>query len=232
MEVGTRIGMQLLSVLLLLFVLAITPTLMGQVLPEAVEAGTDGAGIGADLTALLLVFISIAWGLLCLGTAFGQAIATYYSAGKSPFYVLVVLFIVVSLGVTLVGNVRDQAETAGASVGDCGSISGGSISVNQAGKCATKAAAAKPLFIGTTDINTGMNVAAGDVTAAQVSEATSINTQLSIARLLYEFVQIGYVVNLLLAVFVSVNAAAGGRIMPSMFKSGGGGGMDPRRSLA
>lgn len=209
-SIGARLGALIGGAILLMFMMQLFSNLNAYVYPEAFDLAA-GTGTGDTMGRLILILIPIGYSLLTLSVAFAGTVASIFIRGGSIYTTIVSGVIFVIVGLAMLGTIGTYQDNARLSLG--GDNAGAYTTASACNALTTDtaqtnptAAAANRICIGSVEV---ANPAAAE-TAAEIGYATSIYNDLAVARLVVDFYQVFFILNLAAGVFVGFSLGGSG----------------------
>lgn len=244
---GAIMGGQILGVVVLAILLSLGTILATSALPEAMERASQ-TNPTAAITRYLFVIITTAWALICLVLAVSAPVALGALFARGHLIIAGVLGLVIMLiGIMLAGVVDDFSDRAHLAVGgdNVGVVTPGASCPASDVAVSTAAADDSLICIGSTSVakindldGAGTSASAGAVitgsktfgTAATITAyATTIHGELIISRTVLQFIDVLYVLGLVVALFMAIGSLGMAGVNMYRGASGAMGGMGMRR---
>ena len=205
---GMGMPATVLGVLALLFALSLVTFFANFILPNAAKEAV-GTSTGDQINWVVLTFAMIGVTIGIFTLSFSNTIGAYMARAQmgNIFIRFIISLVFIGIGFALFGPVGDYADSAELRVGVvC------QVAVGDDGVCGTAAAAGENVYLGKTLVltsGTDGTGTSGATTADDIAAVTNISTMLAISRLLLDFVQVGYGINLLMAAFIAIGGQGG-----------------------
>lgn len=238
---GAIMGGQILGVVVLAILLSLGTILATAALPEAMERASQ-TNTTAAITRYLFVIITTAWALICLVLSVSAPVALGALFARGHLIIAGVLGLVIMLiGIMLAGVVDDFSDSAHRAVGgaNIGVVTQVSCPTTDA-KGTSSDADASLVCIGSTKVAVIQDSKAnakivGGTTVKPIATvkgyAETIHGELVISRTVLEFIDVLYVLGLVVALFMAIGSLgmAGVNMYRGASGAMGGMGMGQRR---